>query len=80
MSGNGANADEKKVAIQMADNFIEQMHYPRMKTQVMPTQSTQESQNEGGGGGGYRGPGPNAGRAAPVIKLHCFVIVFLFVP
>uniref|UniRef100_A0A3Q3QGM4 Gelsolin-like domain-containing protein n=1 Tax=Monopterus albus TaxID=43700 RepID=A0A3Q3QGM4_MONAL len=32
--GNGANADEKRVALQMADNFIEQMKYPRMKTQV----------------------------------------------
>uniref|UniRef100_A0A3Q1C4S1 Macrophage-capping protein n=1 Tax=Amphiprion ocellaris TaxID=80972 RepID=A0A3Q1C4S1_AMPOC len=32
--GNGANAEEKRVALQMADNFIEQMKYPRMKTQV----------------------------------------------
>uniref|UniRef100_A0AAQ4RWQ3 Macrophage-capping protein n=1 Tax=Gasterosteus aculeatus aculeatus TaxID=481459 RepID=A0AAQ4RWQ3_GASAC len=32
--GNGANAEEKQVALQMADNFIEQMKYPRMKTQV----------------------------------------------
>lgn len=33
--GNGANAEEKQVALQMADNFIEQMNYPRMKTQVL---------------------------------------------
>lgn len=33
-SGNGANAEEKRVALQMADSFIEQMKYPRMKTQV----------------------------------------------
>jgi len=32
--GNGANAEEKRVALQMADNFIEQMKYPKMKTQV----------------------------------------------
>ncbi|XP_069026012.1 capping protein (actin filament), gelsolin-like b isoform X1 [Embiotoca jacksoni] len=32
--GNGANAEEKKVAMEIADNFIEQMKYPRMKTQV----------------------------------------------
>ncbi|KAM9827523.1 capping protein (actin filament), gelsolin-like b [Neosynchiropus ocellatus] len=32
--GNGANAEEKKEALKMADNFIEQMNYPRMKTQV----------------------------------------------
>ncbi|XP_028419544.1 capping protein (actin filament), gelsolin-like b isoform X3 [Perca flavescens] len=32
--GNGANAEEKQVALQMADNFIEQMKYPKMKTQV----------------------------------------------
>ncbi|KAF3697922.1 Macrophage-capping protein Actin regulatory protein CAP-G [Channa argus] len=32
--GNGANAEEKRVALQMADSFIEQMKYPRMKTQV----------------------------------------------
>lgn len=32
--GNGANAEEKQVALQMADNFIDQMKYPRMKTQV----------------------------------------------
>uniref|UniRef100_A0AAZ1X033 Macrophage-capping protein n=1 Tax=Oreochromis aureus TaxID=47969 RepID=A0AAZ1X033_OREAU len=32
--GNGANAEEKRVALQMADKFIEQMNYPRMKTQV----------------------------------------------
>lgn len=35
VSGNGANAEEKRVALQMADNFIEQMKYPRMKTQVL---------------------------------------------
>ncbi len=34
LSGNGANAEEKQVALQMADNFIDQMKYPRMKTQV----------------------------------------------
>ena len=33
-SGNGANAQEKDVAIHMADTFIDQMKYPRMKTQV----------------------------------------------
>ncbi|XP_041842600.1 capping protein (actin filament), gelsolin-like b isoform X1 [Melanotaenia boesemani] len=32
--GNGANAEEKREALQMADNFIKQMNYPRMKTQV----------------------------------------------
>ncbi|XP_074478913.1 capping protein (actin filament), gelsolin-like b [Sebastes fasciatus] len=32
--GTGANAEEKQVALQMADNFIEQMKYPKMKTQV----------------------------------------------
>ncbi|XP_026208928.1 capping protein (actin filament), gelsolin-like b [Anabas testudineus] len=32
--GNGANSEEKRVALQMADSFIEQMKYPRMKTQV----------------------------------------------
>ncbi|XP_060887105.1 capping protein (actin filament), gelsolin-like b [Labrus mixtus] len=32
--GNGANAEEKQVALQMADNFIDQMQYNRMKTQV----------------------------------------------
>ncbi|XP_017294447.1 capping protein (actin filament), gelsolin-like b isoform X1 [Kryptolebias marmoratus] len=32
--GNGANAEEKRAALQMADSFIEQMKYPRMKTQV----------------------------------------------
>lgn len=32
--GNRANAEEKQVALQMADNFIDQMKYPRMKTQV----------------------------------------------
>uniref|UniRef100_A0A3Q4BCK0 Macrophage-capping protein n=1 Tax=Mola mola TaxID=94237 RepID=A0A3Q4BCK0_MOLML len=31
---NGANAEEKQVALQIADNFIDQMKYPRMKTQV----------------------------------------------
>ena len=34
LSGNGANAEEKQVALQMADKFIDQMSYPRMKTQV----------------------------------------------
>lgn len=32
--GNGANSEEKRVALQMADSFIERMKYPRMKTQV----------------------------------------------
>ncbi|XP_077597796.1 capping protein (actin filament), gelsolin-like b isoform X2 [Stigmatopora nigra] len=32
--GSGANAKEKQAALQMADKFIEQMKYPRMKTQV----------------------------------------------
>uniref|UniRef100_A0A673D138 Macrophage-capping protein n=1 Tax=Sphaeramia orbicularis TaxID=375764 RepID=A0A673D138_9TELE len=32
--GNGANAEEKQAALKMADNFIEQMKYARMKTQV----------------------------------------------
>ncbi|KAM9424603.1 capping protein (actin filament), gelsolin-like b [Pholidichthys leucotaenia] len=32
--GNGANAEEKKMALQMADNFIEQMNYERRRTQV----------------------------------------------
>ncbi|XP_014844806.1 PREDICTED: macrophage-capping protein isoform X2 [Poecilia mexicana] len=32
--GHGANIEEKNAALQMADNFIEQMKYPRMKTQV----------------------------------------------
>ncbi|KAF7230319.1 capping protein (actin filament), gelsolin-like b isoform X1 [Nothobranchius furzeri] len=32
--GNGANEEEKRAALQMADKFIEQMNYPRMKTQV----------------------------------------------
>uniref|UniRef100_A0A8C8DDE1 Macrophage-capping protein n=2 Tax=Oryzias sinensis TaxID=183150 RepID=A0A8C8DDE1_9TELE len=32
--GNGANAEEKRVALQMADSFIQQMKYPMMKTQV----------------------------------------------
>lgn len=36
LSGNGANAEEKQVAMQMADSFIDQMNYPRMKTQVLP--------------------------------------------
>lgn len=34
-SGNGANAQEKDMAIHMADTFIDQMKYPRMKTQVL---------------------------------------------
>ncbi|XP_068611975.1 macrophage-capping protein-like isoform X2 [Brachionichthys hirsutus] len=32
--GKGANGEEKRVALQMADNFIDQMKYPRMKIQV----------------------------------------------
>ncbi|XP_056156490.1 capping protein (actin filament), gelsolin-like b [Lampris incognitus] len=32
--GSGANAEEKREALKMADNFIKQMDYPRMKTQV----------------------------------------------
>lgn len=32
--GNGANAEEKQMAFQTADKFIDQMSYPRMKTQV----------------------------------------------
>ncbi|XP_075906777.1 capping protein (actin filament), gelsolin-like b [Nelusetta ayraudi] len=32
--GNGANAEEKQSALKMADKFIDQMNYPRMKTQV----------------------------------------------
>ncbi|KAJ8342978.1 hypothetical protein SKAU_G00329060 [Synaphobranchus kaupii] len=32
--GSGANPEEKKEALKMADNFIERMNYPRMKTQV----------------------------------------------
>uniref|UniRef100_A0A8C6WPG5 Macrophage-capping protein n=1 Tax=Neogobius melanostomus TaxID=47308 RepID=A0A8C6WPG5_9GOBI len=32
--GNGANKEEKSSALQIADNFIQQMNYPRMKTQV----------------------------------------------
>uniref|UniRef100_A0A1A7Z6P4 Macrophage-capping protein n=1 Tax=Iconisemion striatum TaxID=60296 RepID=A0A1A7Z6P4_9TELE len=32
--GNGANEEEKRAALQIADKFIEQMNYPRMKTQV----------------------------------------------
>ncbi|KAM8899838.1 capping protein (actin filament), gelsolin-like b [Spinachia spinachia] len=32
--GHGANAEEKQAALQTADSFIEQMKYPRMKTQV----------------------------------------------
>ncbi|XP_061104974.1 macrophage-capping protein-like isoform X2 [Conger conger] len=32
--GSRANPEEKKQALKMADNFIEQMNYPRMKTQV----------------------------------------------
>ncbi|XP_071765557.2 capping protein (actin filament), gelsolin-like b [Centroberyx gerrardi] len=32
--GSGANAEEKREALKMADNFIQQMNYPRMKTQV----------------------------------------------
>ncbi|KAM6949651.1 capping protein (actin filament), gelsolin-like b isoform 1-T1 [Aplochiton taeniatus] len=32
--GSGANAEEKREALKMADDFIQQMNYPRMKTQV----------------------------------------------
>uniref|UniRef100_A0A8C9SL50 Macrophage-capping protein n=2 Tax=Scleropages formosus TaxID=113540 RepID=A0A8C9SL50_SCLFO len=32
--GSGANAEEKREALKMADGFIEKMNYPRMKTQV----------------------------------------------
>ncbi|KAG9346345.1 hypothetical protein JZ751_006656 [Albula glossodonta] len=32
--GSGANAEEKKEALKMADDFIQRMNYPRMKTQV----------------------------------------------
>ncbi|XP_030629052.1 capping protein (actin filament), gelsolin-like b isoform X2 [Chanos chanos] len=32
--GSGANAEEKREALKMADDFIEKMNYPRMKTQV----------------------------------------------
>lgn len=32
--GSGANAEEKRVALKMADDFIQQMNYPKMKTQV----------------------------------------------
>ncbi|XP_052449656.1 macrophage-capping protein-like isoform X2 [Carassius gibelio] len=32
--GNGANAEEKRVALKVADEFITKMNYPRMRTQV----------------------------------------------
>ncbi|KAK1787772.1 hypothetical protein P4O66_016253 [Electrophorus voltai] len=32
--GNGANAEEKRVALKVADEFIQEMNYSRMKTQV----------------------------------------------
>ncbi|XP_036404528.1 capping protein (actin filament), gelsolin-like b [Megalops cyprinoides] len=32
--GSGANAEEKREALKMADDFIQKMNYPRMKTQV----------------------------------------------
>ncbi|KAK2866714.1 hypothetical protein Q7C36_002770 [Tachysurus vachellii] len=32
--GSGANAEEKKAALKVADDFIQKMNYPRMKTQV----------------------------------------------
>ncbi|KTG04939.1 hypothetical protein cypCar_00002453 [Cyprinus carpio] len=32
--GNGANAEEKRVALKVADDFITKMNYPRMRTQV----------------------------------------------
>ncbi|KAL0193677.1 hypothetical protein M9458_011973, partial [Cirrhinus mrigala] len=31
--GNGANAEEKSVALKVADEFITEMNYPRMRTQ-----------------------------------------------
>lgn len=33
-AGNGANAEEKRVALKVADEFITEMNYPRMRTQV----------------------------------------------
>lgn len=33
-TGNGANLDEKRVAMKVADEFITEMNYPRMRTQV----------------------------------------------
>uniref|UniRef100_A0AAY4AQM3 Macrophage-capping protein n=1 Tax=Denticeps clupeoides TaxID=299321 RepID=A0AAY4AQM3_9TELE len=32
--GSGANAEEKREALKMADDFIQKMNYPKMKTQV----------------------------------------------
>ncbi|KAF4084753.1 hypothetical protein AMELA_G00109650 [Ameiurus melas] len=32
--GSGANSEEKKAALKVADDFIQKMNYPRMKTQV----------------------------------------------
>lgn len=32
--GNGANAEEKTVALKVADEFITEMNYPKMRTQV----------------------------------------------
>ncbi|KAM9462489.1 capping protein (actin filament), gelsolin-like b isoform 1-T1 [Clarias gariepinus] len=32
--GSGANAEEKKAALKVADDFIQKMNYPKMKTQV----------------------------------------------
>lgn len=34
LTGSGANAEEKRAALKMADDFISQMNYPKMKTQV----------------------------------------------
>lgn len=32
--GNGANAEEKTVALKVADEFITEMNYPKLRTQV----------------------------------------------
>lgn len=34
LTGREANAEEKRAALKMADDFISQMNYPKMKTQV----------------------------------------------
>ncbi|KAI5610559.1 capping protein (actin filament), gelsolin-like b [Silurus asotus] len=41
--GSGANAEEKKAALKVADDFIEKMNYPRMKTQVEITPQGRET-------------------------------------
>ncbi|XP_062858920.1 capping protein (actin filament), gelsolin-like b [Trichomycterus rosablanca] len=41
--GSGANAEEKKAALKVADDFIEKMKYPRMKTQVEITPQGRET-------------------------------------